>query len=91
MNNSDQIETLYNRCNELFYIDDSYELRRKITVAPNAIKNSIAGNVDGSYRRVRVDKKSYLVHRIIFLMLKHELPDVVDHINGNTFDNSIEI
>lgn len=89
MNNSDEIEILYNKCNQLFYIDNSYELRRKITVAPNALKDSIAGNFDGPYRRVKIDRKSYLVHRIIFLMLKHELPDVVDHINGNTLDNSI--
>jgi hypothetical protein len=90
MNNSNEIEDLYNRCNQLFYIDDSFELRRKITVAPNALKDNIAGNIDGAYRRVKIDKKSYLVHRIIFLMLKGKLPDVVDHINGDTLDNHID-
>ena len=81
-------DELYVKCHELFYIDIFSNLRRKVSVSPNARKDSIAGSIDGQYRRVKIVKKSYLVHRIIFLMLTKELPEVVDHINGDTLDNS---
>jgi hypothetical protein len=81
-------EELYLKCHELFYIDALNDLRRKYHVSPNARKDSIAGNIDGQYRRVKITGKSYLVHRLIYLMLTNDLPEVVDHINGNTLDNS---
>lgn len=85
-------EDFYNRCNELFYVDYNFNLRRKVTVAPNAVKGSIAGGLDGSsgYLRVKVDRKSYLVHRVIYLMHYGVLPEYIDHIDGNILNNSID-
>jgi len=37
-----------------------------------------------------VDKKPYLLHRIVFLMHHGYLPDMVDHIDGNRTNNKIE-
>lgn len=46
------------------------------------------------YLRMSIHKgdkhKSYLVHRIIFLMHNGYLPEVVDHIDGNPLNNKIE-
>jgi uncharacterized protein YkuJ len=39
---------------------------------------------------VCVDKKLYLLHRIVFLMHHGYLPDMVDHIDGNRANNRIE-
>lgn len=60
--------------------------------SPNARKGMEAGWFDGKigYHRVRVNCKSYLTHRVIFFMLSGELPDVVDHIDGNTLNNRFE-
>lgn len=48
-----------------------------------------AGKVNGDYREVGIQRKFYAEHRIIFFMFKGYLPDYVDHIDGNTFNNNI--
>jgi hypothetical protein len=42
------------------------------------------------YRKITVRSKSYMEHRLIFLMFHGFLPDVIDHINGIKDDNRIE-
>ena len=42
------------------------------------------------YARMSIDGKYYKVHRIIFLYHKVYLPDIIDHINGDRYDNRIE-
>jgi hypothetical protein len=55
-------------------------------------KGRKAGNKTSScgYSTVRVDKSLYLTHRVIFLMFNGYLPEEVDHINMNTYDNRVE-
>lgn len=86
--------SLYNKCHELFECCDG-KLIRKINASPNARKGDVAGTLDISgggigYYRVKIDKKSYLLHRLIYLMTHRELPEVVDHIDGDTHNNRIE-
>ena len=55
-----------------------------------------AGSKAGTYRKhdnayqVIIDKKHYLLHRVIFMMHYGYLPDYVDHIDGNRSNNKIE-
>jgi len=42
------------------------------------------------YFRVSVNKKRYLVHRLIFLMHHGYLPKIIDHIDGNPANNCIK-
>lgn len=42
------------------------------------------------YIRVCYDHKSYMAHRIIFLMHHGYLPEQIDHIDGNGLNNDIE-
>ena len=86
MSNADD---LYVRCCFLFEIING-ELVRKVSVSPNAQKDMVAGNFDKKlgYKRVKVDRKSYLVHRLIYLMTYGELPELVDHIDGDTTNNN---
>lgn len=42
------------------------------------------------YRQVTINAKSYLVHRVVFLLHKGYLPKTLDHINGDRADNRIE-
>jgi len=44
----------------------------------------------GRYMRVRLNGKAEQAHRIIFLMHHGYLPEVVDHIDGDAFNNRIE-
>jgi len=50
----------------------------------------LAGTKDKRYSYVKYNNIKYLTHRIVFLMHNGYLPIMVDHINGNTFDNRIE-
>jgi hypothetical protein len=42
------------------------------------------------YARIKFDKQEFKLHRIIFLYHKGYLPDIIDHINGDRYDNRIE-
>lgn len=54
------------------------------------LEGKVAGHTalcDG-YTRISVLRKLYLAHRLVFLFMEGELPQVwVDHINGNRSDN----
>lgn len=76
------------------------EIRRRLSYDPLTgaityrvpIKGRQGGCVAGSlhhtgYRRVRVDNKEYLHHRLAFLLMGQPIPAEVDHINGNPLDN----
>jgi hypothetical protein len=78
------------RLQELFSYQDG-NLVRKITVAGNAKAGSIAGSYHNKgYVQVYVDGKNYLLHRLIYLYHKGYMPNLLDHINNNKQDNSIE-
>lgn len=49
-----------------------------------------AGSLDRyGYLQTKIEGKLYLNHRIIFLMGMGFLPEVVDHIDGNSLNNDI--
>jgi|SRR5690554_1291850 len=80
------------RLNQLFTLDTKRGVllhRKKF----GAKAGSVAGNVmPQGYRRVKVDGKLYLSHRIIYAMHYGECPQnmEVDHINGNKSDSRPE-
>ena len=45
---------------------------------------------DRGYRYVRIEGKSYLAHRLIFLLYHGYLPKMLDHIDGNPSNNNID-
>ena len=42
------------------------------------------------YRKLSIDGKGYLLHRLIWYFFHGEIPKVIDHINGDVYDNRIE-
>jgi hypothetical protein len=77
---------------QLFAYDNGNLIR--LQASGGNLSNSIAGWTtvcNGvSYRKVNVDKKTYYVHRIIYLWHHGHMPKVIDHINNNSLDNRIE-
>lgn len=47
------------------------------------------GWMDGCYLKTKVNRKKIAVHRLIWLIVFGELPEVIDHINGDTTDNRL--
>lgn len=81
--------------NDYFYYDESSPtyLRHKIQ-RQNVIKDAPAGNIrkrDG-YISVRLLNNTYQGHRVVWELLKGSLNihDVVDHIDGDRSNNSID-
>ena len=42
------------------------------------------------YARIGIDGENYKLHRIIFLYHRGYMPKIIDHINGDRYDNRIE-
>jgi hypothetical protein len=60
-------------------------------VAKNIAAGTEAGYVQGNgYKGVTIDKKMFQLHRVIYMLHCGEWPEVVDHIDGNVFNNRIE-
>jgi hypothetical protein len=75
---------------ELFEYQDGI-LRWKNSKGSRAKAGQIAGSDNGNgYRRIRLNKKLYYSHRIIFMMFHGWMPNNVDHIDQNTFNSKIE-
>lgn len=76
---------------ELFSYDaETGDLARKISTMGSSV-GDIAGHRDGAgYRRVQVDGRSYVAHRLIWKMVYSVDPkDQLDHINQKRSDNRI--
>ena len=79
-----RLEISQERVLELFYYKDGNLYHRS--------NDKPAGSVAKNHRyaRVVIKQKSHKLHRLIFLYHKGYLPDIVDHINGDRYDNRIE-
>jgi len=63
----------------------------RINVSPRARAGAEAGSPSSSgHIKIRYLHKYYLAHRIVFIMFNKNLPDCIDHINGDPSDNRIE-
>lgn len=77
---------------EYFYYEDGH-LFRKVATGPTTKVNDKAGGVNGKgYVCVRLFNKKFMAHRVIWNLLKGEIPNgfEVDHIDGVKSNNKIE-
>ena len=80
------------RLHELFEYRDG-TLIRKVSVQSNAREGDVIGGVNSDgYLQAMIDRKSYKVHRMVFLYHHGYLTDglQMDHIDGNKTNNRIE-
>ena len=50
----------------------------------------VAGTICDGYVRIKINGKSYLAHRLAFLYMTGNFPNITDHINGIRSDNRFE-
>lgn len=80
------------RARELFdYDPDTGDLTWKVSLNPRAPAGWIVNTKHGDgYYSVRVDRKTYLAHRVAWLIVYGEWPDkLIDHVNGDRRDNRL--
>jgi hypothetical protein len=89
-------DILRDRIIELLTYDTQEGIFRWRKIPPSLSKKARreAGSMSNQRRKnpylsITIDKKSYLAHRLAYLYINGSLPDIVDHINGNTLDNRI--
>ena len=76
--------------NDYLKYEDGFLYWKKVN--SNAIK---VGNIAGCFQKngyqiLMLNKKFYLVHRLVFLMFNGYMPKIIDHIDGNPSNNKIE-
>ena len=77
--------------NVLSYDPGTGVFKWKVSKSRRAIAGGLAGSiVDSGYRKIKVDGKHYFAHRLAFILMGHDLPEQVDHINGIRSDNRWE-
>jgi hypothetical protein len=76
--------------NFLFDYKDG-ELYWKFSLSSKSPKGCLAGSIKNDrYRAISINKKSYLCHRLIYMMFHGYMPKFVDHIDNNRLNNRIE-
>lgn len=50
----------------------------------------VHGSIKDRYVKLKIEGKWYFAHRLIWLYFNGDLPDYIDHIDGNGFNNRIE-
>ena len=81
----------YERAHELFYYNpETGFIHRKIYRSPNAKAGDRAGSKTHGYLEIAYNNRSYMVHRVIWLMIYGDWPEQIDHINHDRSDNRIE-
>jgi hypothetical protein len=74
---------------ELFYYADG-NLYWKIAKQGVAVGRKVGNGVKNQYLQVMVNRKGYLVHRLIAALHYGDFEGLVDHKDGNTRNNKIE-
>ncbi len=75
----------------LVYSPDTGEFCWRISLSSKAPAGSIAGGIESGYRRLSIDGRAYMAHRLAWLYMTGEWPERdVDHKNRNRSDNRWE-
>lgn len=86
-----QTKLTADRLRDLMLYDQETGFLRWKRNPPRATKDGAAGRLDNDgYRRVRVDRRDYVAHRLAWLYVHGEWPaHQIDHINGDKTDNRL--
>ncbi len=59
-------------------------------ISKKAKVGNIAGNINKKVRSIGIYNKNYAAHRLIFMYHYGFMPKIIDHIDGNPYNNNIE-
>lgn len=79
----------FKEANELFTYSGG-QLFWKARGKSRRYKKPVGWKAPNGYLRVEIGRKTYAVHRIIWVLHGNQLTESIDHINGNVTDNRIE-
>jgi len=74
----------------IFEYKDGYLYRKNIRKSGIKAGSLVGFKNNNGYLQATINRKKYLVHRLIFLMHHGYLPNEIDHINNIATDNKIE-
>ena len=74
--------------NEVFFYDGE-RLFWKMPTRGHSV-GQVAGSTYSGYCCIKYKNKLYKAHRLIYLMVHGELPEFIDHIDGNPLNNRID-
>lgn len=74
------------------YREGELYTRNRLSLEDNGVKIGWEhfGGKAGKYKHMSIFGKVFKIHRVIFLYHHGFLPEMIDHINGDSFDNRIE-
>ena len=76
---------------QMFEYREDGNLIHRYTVKGGKQKGDVAGSPhNAGYRQICIDRKKYLIHRLIWCYHYGQMPTQIDHINGKRSDNRIE-
>lgn len=75
---------------QIFDYKDGYLYRKNIRKSGIKAGSLVGFKNNNGYLQATINRKKYLVHRLIFLMHHGFLPNEIDHINNIPTDNRIE-
>lgn len=82
--NKQLVDKLFN------YSDGKLYWKSKFSKYSNIKIGKEAGYIDSDgYKRIKINKKLYGEHQLVFLMFYGYIPSQIDHINKNRLDNSL--
>lgn len=86
----ESLRLLYEKCYDRYtYKEGKLFFKRNLNSKQR--EGQEVGSLDNrGYLKVGLDRKKYLVHRLIFLMHHGHLPELLDHIDRNKLNNKIE-
>lgn len=79
----------FKEANELFTYSGG-QLFWKARGKSRRYKKPVGWEAPNGYLRVEIARRTYAVHRIIWVMHGNQPAETIDHINGNVTDNRIE-
>lgn len=77
-------------CDLYEYKNGHLYYKKIITKNTKKIGDKVGSINKEGYVVTKIKNKSYLVHRLIYLMNHNNLPNQIDHIDGNPANNNIE-
>jgi len=78
------------RLKELFEYTDGLLIRKTKPSIRSAVGQIVGFPDKEGYLRVSVDKRQYLLHRLVYLHYFGHVPEFLDHVDGNCTNNKIE-